>query len=109
MPRRFSRFDKITHPHVQRSDGGHDPFSDDRNHEYNESGNDHLYCLSSGGQSHQIRQNSRQKEQSGKDVEDCGRESNDKPYPAQVLCEQGLSLLSPRLSGKSYPSHRSHR
>ena len=73
-----SRPDKITHPHVQRSDGGHDPFSGDRNHEYNESGNNHLYCLSSGGQSHQIRQDSHQKEQSGKDIEDCGRESNDK-------------------------------
>ena len=70
-----SRPDKITHLHVQRSDGSYDPFSDDRNHENNESGGDHLNCLNSGGQSHQIRQDSHQKEQSGKDIEDCGRES----------------------------------
>ena len=71
-----SRPDKITHPHIQRGNGSHNRVPGHRDHKDHESGDNHLHCFGSGGQPHQVRQDRHQQEQSGKKVEDDGREAD---------------------------------
>lgn len=57
-----SRPDKVTHSRVQCGYGCNNAFPDDRDHKDDKPGGNHLHGFRSSGQSHQIRQDCRQKE-----------------------------------------------